>query len=443
MSLNIALRAGAGNVSPLRQITLLGILLAGGLLPRAQAAVSLMQPPRVVAGDAPMQLSLLYTQDGATSRRYAVPAQLSIVLVSNDGTPRKLTLSRRAGAPAALTLHAGQFRRIDYLGAWPQELRGTVRIDVQEIDAAPVLVTLDRAPAADRKLASERATAQDAHENAAIAPAGASSRGDARQAAAVASVSNAPSSTSAGVTDTAAGGGSRLTFNEPFYFGIGANGDTNAKFQISLKYRVIVPRDPASKGLLDNLYFGYTQTSIWDLSERSAPFRDTSYRPSLFYYVPDVGLRSRWFSAIGVAAGLEHESNGKAGTDSRSINTAFIKPSLVWGDPLSTHLTVSPKLIYYIEKSDNSDIARYRGYADLQIKYGDPNALELSTTLRKGNHALYGSVDAQLTYPMNKLVGGAFGGYLWVGYFNGWGEDLLDYNRRQHWNVRVGYSIAR
>lgn len=37
----------------------------------------------------------------------------------------------------------------------------------------------------------------------------------------------------------------------------------------------------------------------------------------------------------------------------------------------------------------------------------------------------------------------AWGGYLWVGDFNGYGEDLLDYIKRQHWMARIGYSIAR
>ncbi|MGC8000947.1 phospholipase A, partial [Salmonella enterica] len=72
----------------------------------------------------------------------------------------------------------------------------------------------------------------------------------------------------------------RLSFNEPMYFTVGHNnGDTNARFQLSFKFRVFVPDDPRSRGLLDNLYLGYTQFSLWDLSAPSAPFRDTSYRP--------------------------------------------------------------------------------------------------------------------------------------------------------------------
>jgi outer membrane phospholipase A len=30
-----------------------------------------------------------------------------------------------------------------------------------------------------------------------------------------------------------------------------------------------------------------------------------------------------------------------------------------------------------------------------------------------------------------------------VGYFNGYGKDIRDYNQRQHWIRRIGYSIAR
>ncbi|WP_176061516.1 phospholipase A, partial [Paraburkholderia sp. BCC1876] len=93
--------------------------------------------------------------------------------------------------------------------------------------------------------------------------------------------------------------------------------------------------------------------------------------------------------------------------------------------------------------SDNRDIADYRGYMDLVVKYGSPDGWQLSTTLRKGTHHWYGSVDTQLSYPLAKLFGNAWGGYVWIGYFNGYGEDLLDYNQRQHWIARVGVSIAR
>ncbi|MBN3814297.1 phospholipase A, partial [Paraburkholderia sp. Ac-20347] len=235
----------------------------------------------------------------------------------------------------------------------------------------------------------------------------------------------------------------RLSYYEPMYVAVGKNGDTTARFQLSFKYRIIMPDDLRSKALFDNLYFAYTQTSIWDLSATSAPFRDTSYMPQLFYYIPDTGWKSDWFTRMGIAAGVGHESNGQAGPESRGINIVFVRPTWEFGNVDDYHVTVSPKLYYYLSKSDNEDIADYRGYMDLLIKYGSPDGWQLATTLRKGTKHWYGSVDTQLTYPLARLLGSKWGGYLWVGYFNGYGEDLLDYNQRQHWVARIGYSIAR
>jgi outer membrane phospholipase A len=67
-----------------------------------------------------------------------------------------------------------------------------------------------------------------------------------------------------------------------------------------------MPDDLRSKAFLDNLYFAYTQASIWDLSADSRPFRDTTYSPQLFYYVPakappDAANRP-WFLAMVLAA---------------------------------------------------------------------------------------------------------------------------------------------
>ena len=136
--------------------------------------------------------------------------------------------------------------------------------------------------------------------------------------------------------------------------------------------------------MLENLYFGYTQFSLWDLSATRGPFRDTNYRPSLFYYLSDTGVQNRVIRRLSLAAGLEHESNGRDGDQSRSINTVFVKPTFYLGDMTNWHWSVSPKLYYYIEKNDNSDIASYRGYMDLKLAYGKPDSWEFATTLRKG-----------------------------------------------------------
>lgn len=389
----------------------------------ASAAVAVLLPGRQAAADQPLQLTLLYSDDGTASAAIDVPPTIDVNVSNGDVPPRRLTLQRAADAPPVLHLRQGEYRKVKFSTPWPDALRGAVRIEPIGFDVAPVVVTLNRGPAQNQVVAAQRATAQS------NAPA-AGSPASASQAAVVAS-------------SLGALGESRLSFYEPIFFADGMNGHNTAQFQFSFKYRLLMPKDPNSKRLLDNLYFGYTQTSIWDLSEASKPFRDTSYRPSLFYYVADTGWHSRFFTSMGFQAGLEHQSNGLAGDDSRSINIAFIRPTWRFGNPNDYHLSISPKVYYYLQKSENADIAKYRGYADLQVKYGKPDGLQLATTLRKGTHGWNGSVDSQLTYPLAKFLGSAWGGYLWVGYFNGYGEDILDYNQRHHWIARVGYSISR
>ncbi|MGI4983222.1 MAG: phospholipase A [Janthinobacterium lividum] len=430
-----------------------GLLCGAGLAlaPLARADVSVIQLPTVVAASEPLKVTLLFAEDGAAhaARRYAVPPTLAVTIASGDVPPTTLTLRRAPGAPATLRLRPGEFRRVSYTVDWPASVRGALRVQVADFNAAPALVTLDRGARQAQTIAQNReaqavgpavtqADAENGHAPGSVAtPSSAMPGASAAIPASDASIGTTQAATAAVAPE------SRLSFYEPMYFGAGHNGHTTARFQLSFKYRVVTPADPRSKGFLDNLYFGYTQAAIWDLTANSKPFRDISYKPSLFYYLPDVGLHSRWFDSLGVQAGLEHESNGKAGSTSRSINLVYVEPIIHFNTPYATQLTIAPKIYYYAQKNENRDIIAYRGYADLQIRYGRPDGLELFTTLRKGNHAWNGSVDAQLTYPMQKLVGGAFGGYLWMGYFNGYGESLLDYNNRQHWNVRVGYSIFR
>ncbi|HTJ91696.1 MAG TPA: phospholipase A [Pararobbsia sp.] len=468
------------------------------LIDTAHAAETLLQPARELVGDHPLELVLILSQDTAGKQRYTIPEVIEVDIVTTDGlAPRRLALHHATSVPSSVVLASGQFRKIEYQADWPKDVRGTVQIAPVTFNAAPSVVVLNwagNAPvagvtatpvtappaAAVSGSAQGQAPQQTATQNpnanisadASAPPAGlatatsAPSSGGTSQPSPAAAHSadgsgNTPPPSPAALTqssddtpqqNTASTQASlpplttettRISFNEPVYFAIGpSEGDTTAKFQLSFKYRIFEPKDPRSRSLLDNLYFGYTQLSIWDLSEDSKPFKDTNFRPSLFYYLPDTGARASWFSTLGIEAGVEHESNGQSGSDSRSINTVFVRPIFTWNNVLGNRLVVAPKVYYYLEKSDNPDIQRYRGYVDLLIKYGNPDGLELATTLRKGTSSSFGSIDAQLTYPLQKLFGAGFGGYVWLGAFSGYGETLIDYNHHSN-SVRIGYSIAR
>ena len=79
---------------------------------------------------------------------------------------------------------------------------------------------------------------------------------------------------------------------------------------------------------------------------------------------------------------------------------------------------------------------------DLNLAYGKPDSWELAATLRKGTRQMYGSVDAQASYPLSRLIPGT-AGYLMLGYFYGYGESLLNYNQKTPWQIRLGYALSR
>ncbi|MHB1180388.1 MAG: phospholipase A [Sulfuricella sp.] len=232
-----------------------------------------------------------------------------------------------------------------------------------------------------------------------------------------------------------------LSANEPMYFVIGGSGGVTARFQLSFKYWLF---DPDSLPVawfppLAGLHFGYTQTSIWDPGANSAPFRDTSYRPSLFWQRAALG---QGLMPDLLRAGYEHESNGNDGVNSRSINMLFAQP--VWRTEFSDGraLIFAPKVYAYLDKEGNSDIQRYRGYANWNLRYGREDGWLLAAQLRNGTSG-HGSAQFDLSYPLRKPLFARTGGFLHFQLFKGYGESLLDYNLDRGTQVRVGFSIVR
>lgn len=235
--------------------------------------------------------------------------------------------------------------------------------------------------------------------------------------------------------------------HEPVYFSVGASGGINARFQLSFKFRPIGPSDDriAGRGFWEDVYMSFTQTSLWDLHSTSKPFTDSSYRPSLFFYRYDTGTAFLG-GRLGLAAGFEHESNGKAADDSRSINILFARPTVRWGAPDGWQFSVSPKLYWYVDKEENDDIQRFRGYGDFLFALEHPRSWKLAATLRAGTSGR-GSVLLDATYPfakVNDLVPlGLVHGYLHFQFFEGWGESLLHYDERAETQFRIGFMAIR
>jgi len=230
-----------------------------------------------------------------------------------------------------------------------------------------------------------------------------------------------------------------LSENEPMYFVAGASSHWSARFQLSFKYRLF-DNDAGfgrERRWLTGLYFAYTQTSLWDLEGESKPFFDTSYRPSLFWrwLRPD---DLSWIDAVRV--GLEHESNGQAGAESRSLNTLFVRPEWRWKTATLGSYEFTPKAYVYLDKSDNPDIQEYRGYVDWRGRW-DSGDNWIITALGRLGTAGKGSLQLDVARRTRDLKIGVVSGYLYLQYFNGYGESLRDYDQRHTAQLRFGLAI--
>ena len=254
----------------------------------------------------------------------------------------------------------------------------------------------------------------------------------------------------------------RFHAHEPIYFLSGPL-NPNTKFQVSLKYQLF-----ASGGDVDrvapwasDLFVAYSQTSFWDIGGDSSPFFDSSYRPEFLYQLGPRAVRDvAWLPGVtrfDLQAGLRHESNGRDGAESRSLNIAYVSPILTFGDdgvvhgaadapggqPRDFFVAVAPRLWTYLtDNDDNPDIYRYRGYGDLRLVAGWRGGFQAAFTARLGNDFDKGSLQVDLSYPLQKLAIRDLGMYLHGQFFTGYGESLIEYDESTT-SFRLGVSLVR
>ena len=231
-----------------------------------------------------------------------------------------------------------------------------------------------------------------------------------------------------------------LSENDPMYFIIGWHDGYSARFQLSFKYRLFDTGTGfgRSRPWLSGFYFGYTQNSLWDLSSDSKAFRDTSYRPQFFWKWDREDDKTFVDS---VRLGVEHESNGRDGPRSRSVNTAFIRPEWHMSFANGHELQFTPKIYSYLDRDENPDIQGYRGHVDWRVRY-DASADWVATAVARRGTLGKGSVLLDLSKRARDLRFGPVGGYFHLQYFRGYGEDILDYNVRRRAQLRIGFAIV-
>lgn len=202
-----------------------------------------------------------------------------------------------------------------------------------------------------------------------------------------------------------------------------------AKYQISLKTKLWQD----ILGSRADLWFGYTQQSYWQIYnvDESAPFRETNYEPELLVnYRANLNLGLGGLRLRTLTAALNHQSNGRSEPMSRSWNRVIGQIGLESGP-----LTLLLKSWYRIPESrsdDNRDIDDYFGPGELQAYYLKEKhrfGMMLRNNFQSENRT---TMQLEWSYPILEKVG------IYVQYFNGYGENLLDYD--QHSN-RIGLGF--
>lgn len=223
----------------------------------------------------------------------------------------------------------------------------------------------------------------------------------------------------------------------------------NTEMRIGLSVRtkiaqgLLTPDQPLRR---DSLWFGYSQQSNWQLfsGDLSRPFRTTDHEPELIYIYPtDVALPFGWrlrYSGISV----NHQSNGQPLPLSRSWNRTILMAGMEKGKTFH----VEGKLWYRTPDGDgtddNPDIADRIGRAEFTGYWNVNPDNALSLTLRHSLRAeTQGSTRIEWLRKLGSsgFVGSNSGLRLHTQLFSGYGDSLVDYNRRRT-VLSVGMSLV-
>ncbi len=206
------------------------------------------------------------------------------------------------------------------------------------------------------------------------------------------------------------------------------NENTNVKFQISISQRLTKSTLPFNS----YLYLFYTQKVFWNVLEESMPMTDLNFNPGIGIAKP-LFVKNRYIGKF--IACIEHESNGRDHKESRSWNKISFGANIMI-DPL---LMVHGKFwIPIVDGENNPDILDYCGIYQVGMQVFSPNRRfsgSVILTKRRGWRLNYNTT-IELAYRLWRRDNQ----YLFLQYYNGYGEGLLEYNKF-HSQLRVGIVI--
>ncbi|MCG2592336.1 phospholipase A [Ramlibacter sp. XY19] len=211
---------------------------------------------------------------------------------------------------------------------------------------------------------------------------------------------------------------------------------TETRIQLSVRSKLGEGMLSGPGPLQDSLWFGYTQQSYWQLftGDLSRPFRVTDHEPEVFYVYPFAQpLAGGWALRYG-GVGIVHQSNGQSLPLSRSWNRVYLMAGAEHAGGLSLQGRLWKRMSEDPATDDNPEISDYVGRGELLATWTTGGGQLLSftwrTTLKRMDR---GSARLQWMIPVKSpFTGSHFGSLQWhTQLFTGYGDSLLDYNRRR------------
>jgi len=398
------------------------LLFAAAAFPAHAELVLRLSSPHALPG-ATVELEGLLVNDTGNALSSPIATELTGQWTDARGQVRPAHFTLRT-SPEPASLPTNTFTRMVWTGTVPADAHGLLTLTVQGADNT--LLALQTGGATQLAQAS----------------------GPAPQAGPAVLSDQAPAAPAvSGVAPTASAPLSPFeTFRnalspyEPMYFIMGRDHGANARFQVSFKYRPFSPTDAAHPDFIDNWYFGYTQTSLWDLHSDSIPFVDTTYNPSLFWARDSLWETAdkRW--SVGLNAGLEHLSNGKEGDDSRSLNDYYLQPQFSYRFDGGSTLSFQPRFKLYAWTDPDMRYPDSLGRVDWKVRWAQDDGLILSALYRQGAGGR-SATQVEAAWPLKRTFL-HMNGYLYAQYFQGYGETLLNYDQKHDPQVRIGIALV-
>ena len=199
--------------------------------------------------------------------------------------------------------------------------------------------------------------------------------------------------------------------------------NSDVKFQLSIAQRLTKSKLPFDT----YLFIQYTQKAFWNVFQESLPMKDLNFNPG-------IGLGHLIVYHNKGYLMLEHESNGKDSTASRSWNKVTFAVAITlspnWEAQFKTWIPI-------VDGENNKDLLKYNGIFQVAANYRTDNRrFNCGVILTKRKTWTSFNTQVELSYKFNNNENQ----YFFLQYYNGYGENLLEYNKFKSM-IRIGFVI--